>query len=132
MRIFRGLQFRAALNSLFVSSIPLWNRFASMGKESLPQLSDSNCGTGPGSVPVFNCVVILTLVPGGTKIRGRVANLQGIQGEGNTERDVLLLLTKRFKTTMLEYNRSQQLIPWIDPPESPADGEQQRFIPVHL
>jgi hypothetical protein len=103
-----------------------------MASESLPQLTDSNCGSGLTSVPVFNCVAILSPIPGGTKLAGRIANLAGISGEGNTERDVLIQLTKRFKATVQEYSQKQQPIPWVDPPETPGPGEMQRFIPVHL
>ena len=103
-----------------------------MASESLPQLPDSTCGSGLTSVPVFNCVAILSPIPGGTKLAGRIANLAGISGEGNTERDVLILLTKRFKATVQEFSQKQQPIPWIDPPEIPGPGEMQRFIPVHL
>lgn len=63
---------------------------------------------------------------------GRIANLAGISGEGATERDVLIQLTKRFKATVQEYSQRQQPIPWIDPPETPGAGEMQRFIPIHL
>ena len=63
---------------------------------------------------------------------GRIANLEGISAEGNTERDVLIQLTKRFKAIVQEYSQKQQPIPWIDPPETPGPGEMQRFIPVHL
>lgn len=103
-----------------------------MASESLPQLTDSTCGSGLTSVPVFNCVAILSPIPGGTKLAGRIANLAGISGEGNTERDVLIQLTKRFKAAVQEYSQKQQPIPWIDPPETPGSGEMQRFIPVHL
>lgn len=103
-----------------------------MDSESLPQLTDSTCGTGLSSVPVFNCVVILSPIPGSTKLAGRIANLAGISAEGNTERDVLIQLTRRFKLTIQELNQKQQSIPWIDPPETPRPGEMQRFIPIHL
>ena len=55
-----------------------------------------------------------------------------ISAEGNTERDVLLQLTKRFKSIVQEFSQKQQSIPWIDPPEAPRPGEMQRFIPIHL
>ena len=103
-----------------------------MPSNSLPQLPDSSCGTGPGSVPVFNCVVILSPLEDGWKTRGRVANLACISAEGNSERDVLMQLAKRFKTVVMEHNRNQESVPWIDPPEVPTAGERQRFIPVHL
>lgn len=103
-----------------------------MASESLPQLTDSTCGSGLTAVPVFNCVAIFLPIPGETKLAGRIANLAGISGEGNTERDVLILLTKRFKATVQEFSQKRQPIPWIDPPEIPGPGEMQKFIPVHL
>jgi hypothetical protein len=104
----------------------------SMASEFLRQLPDSSCSTGPGSVPVFNCIVILTPVDDGKRLRGRVANLSGISAEGNSERELLMLLTKRFKAAMQQFVSQNAPIPWLDPPETPAAGEQQRFIPVHL
>ncbi len=103
-----------------------------MPSDSLPQLSDSTCGGGPGSVPVYNCVVILSPIADSSKLRGRIANLAGIAADGYTERDVLIQLSRRFKTVVQEYARCAQAIPWIEPPDSPGPDEQQRFIPVHL
>ena len=98
----------------------------------LPQATESSCGTGGASVPVFNCIVILNRDLTTNRLRGRVANLSGITAEGNAERELLLLLTKRFKTFVQDCVQNNRAIPWIDPPESPQTGEQQRFIPVHL
>ena len=103
-----------------------------MTSEQLPQLSESSCGSGLSSVPVFNCIAILSPISGSTKLAGRIANLEGISAEGNTERDVLIQLTKRFKSTVQQFSQKQQSIPWIDPPETPRPGEMQRFIPIHL
>ena len=103
-----------------------------MTSEQLPQLSESSCGSGLSSVPVFNCIAILSPISGSTKLAGRIANLEGISAEGNTEREVLLQLTKRFKSIVQEFSQKQQSIPWIDPPEAPRPGEMQRFIPIHL
>lgn len=98
----------------------------------LPQAKDSSCGTGGASVPVFNCIVILNRDTTTDRLTARVANLTGITAEGNAERELLMLLTKRFKSYVQECLQSNRAIPWIDPPESPEPGEQQRFIPVHL
>lgn len=99
---------------------------------SLPQASESSCGTGGASVPVFNCSVILTRDATTGRLSARVANLAGIVAEGNSEREMLMLLTKRFKAFLLDSLGNNREIPWIDPPEAPLPGEQQRFIPVHL
>jgi hypothetical protein len=98
----------------------------------LPQATESSCGTGGASVPVFNCIVILKKDSTTNRLTARVANLAGITAEGNAERELLMLLTKRFKAFVQECIQNNRPIPWIDPPESPQVGEQQRFIPVHL
>jgi hypothetical protein len=95
---------------------------------SLPLISENDCSP----VPVFNCLVILTTPDENGRRRGRVANLQGISAEGTSERDILASLMKSFKASVQKYSQSEQQIPWIDPPESPAPGEVERFIPVHL
>jgi hypothetical protein len=98
----------------------------------LPKENESTCGTGGDSVPVFNCIVILTRDAESGRLRARVANLPGINAEGNAERELLMLLTKRFKAFVQECLQQNRRIPWIDPPDLPLAGEQQRFIPVHL
>ena len=102
-----------------------------MSSDPLPLLSESSCGTGPGSVPVFNCIVILTPLENG-RLRGRVANLPGVAAEGNNERELLMLLTKQFKSIVKEALSSGTGLQWTEPPETPVKGESQRFIPVHL
>ena len=98
----------------------------------LPQASQSSCATGGASVPVFNCIVILTRDASTGRMSGRVVNLAGITAEGIAERELLMLLTKRFKSSLQDCLQHNRAIPWIDPPETPLPGEQQRFIPVHL
>lgn len=98
----------------------------------LPQASESSCATGGASVPVFNCIVILTRDATTGRISARIANLAGITAEGNAERELLMLLTKRFKAFLQDCLQNNRDIPWIDPAEAPLPGEQQRFIPVHL
>lgn len=98
----------------------------------LNQLPASSCGTVPGSVPVFNCIVILRRDPLSGRTSGRIANLQGIVGEANSERDLLFQLTRRFRDLLRDSVSSGQPLAWVDPPEEPGQGEQQRFIPIHL
>ena len=100
--------------------------------DHLPQATESSCGTGGASVPVFNCIVILTRDASTGRMSGRVANLAGIAAEGNAEREMLMLLTRRFKAFLQDCLQHSREIPWIDPAEAPLPGEQQRFIPVHL
>ena len=94
----------------------------------LPLISESDCSP----VPVFNCLIILSPSDEKGRRRGRVANLAGISAEGTSERDILTAIMKKFKTTVQECTQASRVIPWIDPPESPGEGEVERFIPVHL
>ena len=94
----------------------------------LPLISENDCSP----VPVFNCLVILSSPDKHGHRRGRVANFPGITAEGTSERDILAALMKSFKAAIQQHSKSGQQIPWIDPPESPAPGEVERFIPVHL
>lgn len=98
----------------------------------LNQLPASSCGSVPGSVPVFNCIVILRIDSSTGRAYGRVANLPGLHGEAASERDLLFQLTRRFKDLLRTSLAGQHELSWIDPPEAPGAGEQQRFIPIHL
>ena len=84
----------------------------------------------------FHVFVYVCKTADGT-IRGRVANLAGdnsgeISATGNSERDVLLNLTREFKARVLTMHGENQEIAWIDPPQPPLENEQVRFVPVHL
>ena len=96
--------------------------------DSLPLLSGNDCSP----VPVFNCQIILSKRESDQKIVGRVANLAGISVSGNTERDVLMQITRLFRAQVQALSEERVPIPWIDPPEEPAPGESQRFVPIHL
>jgi hypothetical protein len=98
----------------------------------LPLVNESSCGSGSSSVPVFNCIVILRSDPNTGKIQGRSANLPDITAEDTTERQVLMKITRRFKTIVQEHTGSNTPVPWREPPERAAAGEVERFIPVHL
>jgi hypothetical protein len=93
-------------------------------------------GGSKPTVPVFSCIVYVYKTADGT-IRGRVANLAGddsgeISATGNSERDVLLNVTREFKARVLTMHGENQAIAWIDPPQPPLENEQVRFVPVHL
>ncbi len=101
--------------------------------DSLPLVTESSCGTPTtGPVPVFNCIVILRTCPDTRRIAGRVASLPSITAEGNTERDVLLAITRKFKALMKESLEGNQPVAWLDPPQKASAGEVERFVPVHL
>ena len=83
------------------------------------------------AVPVYSCHVILTPSDDG-RVAGRAANLSGIEATGSSERDVLTAVMKQFKAVVVEYSEKNEPVPFVNPPEKPADGELERFIPVHL
>lgn len=83
-------------------------------------------------VPVFDCHVILSGPDEAGKYSARAANLRGATGGGTTERQALLSVTTAFKAIVADHYRNGESIPWVDPPETPRDGEVERWIPVHL
>lgn len=83
-------------------------------------------------IPVFNCHVLLSGPDEGGRYTARTANLQGVVGGGRSEREALLSVTTAFKAILVDHRRNGEPIPWQDPPESPAPGERERWIPVHL
>lgn len=87
---------------------------------------------GPASVPVFDCHVILT-PPGqsGEVFRARVANLSQISAAAATERDCLRQIVEQFKSFLKAALQSSDEIEW-EPAQTPATGETERWIPVHL
>ncbi|APZ93858.1 hypothetical protein [Fuerstiella marisgermanici] len=95
---------------------------------NLPLLSEADVNP----VPVFNCHVILSPADDAGRIQARVANFPDITAAGSTERDVLTSVMKQFKKTVMQLRADGKPLPWIDPPETPAEGESERFIPVHL
>ena len=93
-------------------------------------------GDSKPTVPVFSCIVYVCKTADG-KMSGRVANLAGddsgeICARGNSERDVLLDVTRDFKSRVLKMHEENQEIVWIEPPQPPLENEQVRFVPVHL
>jgi hypothetical protein len=93
-------------------------------------------GDSKPTVPVFSCIVYVCKTANGT-ISGRAANLAGgdsgeIRASGNSERDVLMKVTREFKSRVLKLYGENQEISWIDPLQPPLENEQVRFVPVHL
>ena len=88
-------------------------------------------GNSKPSVPTFSCLVYIHTSEDGTVI-GRVANLAGIEARGASEPFVLRKATQAFKSQVLKQHEAGQDIPWIDPPEPPAENERVRSIPMHL
>lgn len=97
----------------------------SSDSENTPLPIDSS-----GEVPVFSCIAYVASAAGG--IRVRVANLPGLSSTAESERAALAKLVPAFKQRIQEHLARGEAIPWVEPPEPPAAGEQRRFIPVHL
>jgi hypothetical protein len=93
-------------------------------------------GDSKPAVPVFSCIVYVCKSADGT-ISGRVANLAGgdsgeIWASGNSERDVLMKVTREFKSRVATMYAENQKISWIEPPQPPLENEQVRIVPAHL
>lgn len=88
-------------------------------------------GDATPPVPAFTCLVYVRKNEDGT-VTGRVANLNGIEASGGGERDVLVKLTREFKSRISQLLSDEQDIPWIDPPPAKLENEQIRSIPMHL
>ena len=87
----------------------------------------------PGaSVPVYDCRVLFSGPDDDGLLHGRVTNLPGLSATARTERDLLTNLVKAFKEAVVFYRTAGEDVPWITEPDHPQQGEQQRWIPVHL
>ena len=86
--------------------------------------------TPPADTPVFNCIANVAPVSDG--VVARVANLAGIEGRGQTEREALAHVVAAFKSAVAKYHAAGEAIPWLAESVPPAAGEVQRLIAVHL
>ena len=82
-------------------------------------------------VPVFSCIVYVRRNEHAT-VTGKVANIDGIESSGGSERDVLGRVSREFKALVTKSFENGQEIEWIDPLPPPQANEQVRSIPVHL
>ena len=81
---------------------------------------------------MFDCHVIVSPADERGVVRARCANLAGIAAEGGSERDALAAVAKSFKATVARHRADGTAVPFLDPAESPAEGESERWLPVHL
>lgn len=95
--------------------------------QPLPQVSINDCSP----VPVFNCHIALRKDSKTGRISGRVANFQGIEAVGTSERDILRSLSKQFKEAVQKHHEADEKIPLIETPQIQPD-EVERFLPIHL
>ncbi|TWU47928.1 hypothetical protein [Rubripirellula reticaptiva] len=96
-----------------------------------PQNTSLPVGSQPADVPSFGCIVYVRANPAGGVI-ARVANLDGIEIAGSTERDVLSRIVPQFKKKIQDHMAADKPIPWTEPPAAMTEGEQKRFLPMHL
>ena len=85
----------------------------------------------PVDVPVFSCIAYVSPETDGG-VRVRVANLMGLECTAASEREALGKIVSAFKMCVAEQIRNETPIPWIEPPSPAQEGEQIRYIPVHL
>jgi predicted RNase H-like HicB family nuclease len=88
--------------------------------------------TDDGSVPGYDCHVILSPPNEQGQILARAASLPGVTAQGSTERDVLRNIVTVFKAKLIECRDAELAIPWAEQAELPGLGEFERWIPVHL
>lgn len=84
------------------------------------------------NVPVFNCVVLVSPRADDGLITARAAELVGLTARAKTEREALTQLVAAFKAVVARHHAANEPIPWLQPPLSPAPGDSQRLIAVHL
>ena len=83
----------------------------------------------PQDVPVFNLVIYVST--GSDGVTARVANLPELASTARSEPQALKQVITDAKSRLARWHQEGEAIPWVDPTE-PTDGEQQRFVPVHL
>ena len=88
-------------------------------------------GDATPDVPVYTCIVYVSKRDDGTVI-GEVANLDGIQATGASERFVLSSVTREFKALIKKLAEAGETIEFIDPVQPPQPHQRVRSIPIHL
>lgn len=86
--------------------------------------------SGEPTVPAFGCIVYLSHQ--GDVIRGRVANLEGIQATASNQRELLGQIVAQFKSAVTSGMADGGTPNWIDPPAEKREDEKKVFLPVHL
>ena len=98
-----------------------------MEKDSMPKIRPIS---PPLEVPVFNIVIYVSRIDG--KVKARVANLPDLVFTAGSEPVVLKQTISEVKNRLGQWHKDQCKIPWVDPVPPAANGEQERFVPVHL
>lgn len=97
-----------------------------MSSEPLPVAGDASI-----PVPVYDCHVILSRPDEEGVMHARVSTLPGITASGRTEREILRRIVADFKSALIAYRERGEPVPWRQA-QRPAEGEMQRWVPVHL
>ncbi len=84
-----------------------------------------------GGVPVFDCHVLVAPPDERGVVRARCASLPDVTGQGGTERDALAAVARAFKAVVAKHHAEGTTVPFVEP-EPPAEGETERWLPVHL
>ena len=83
-------------------------------------------------VPVFNCVIHVGPNPDGSGVQARCAVMEDLVIVGRDERDALSKIATEFKQRAGELHSAGKPVPIIDPPLPANEGEETRWLPVHL
>ena len=97
-----------------------------MTEEDLPRV---RIVSAPETVPVYNCIVYLQ--KRGAQVHARVANLQDLECNANSEREALQQIVAEFKRILKECHAENASLPIVDPPP-PEKDVTVRYVPVHL
>jgi len=83
------------------------------------------------SATVFDCHVLITGPDGEGMLHGVVSNLPIITGSAPDERTLLRRIVDDFKKEVSQRVNAGEEIPWQEKGK-PGEGQQQRWVPVHL
>lgn len=86
----------------------------------------------PTSVPVYNCLALVSPRGSDGLVHARAANLSDLRTSGASEREALQHLVGAFKIIVAQCLAEGREVPLLKEPHAPQSGEQQRFIAVHL
>ncbi|MEM7476590.1 MAG: hypothetical protein AAF483_16505 [Planctomycetota bacterium] len=84
-----------------------------------------------GEAKVYN-LTVLVRVRENNPVTARAANLTLTEVEASTIRQALSQLVESAKIKIREQLDRQAEIPWIDPPNEPAELESRYVVPLHL
>ncbi|MEM1226005.1 MAG: hypothetical protein AAGJ40_09915 [Planctomycetota bacterium] len=87
--------------------------------------------TSADPASAFGCIVYVRRDASG-QTRARAANLDNIEVIAPSEPAALGKIVAAVKQHIQSCQSAGKPIDWIDPPPPLGDGEQRRFLPLHL